>query len=240
MLVAFPRQRRINGPLNAETDSIAAFRPAARAGLAPHGVPCALRQVGTPSACRPALRRPTRAQRVLGGPSSRRLRAPGPEHWFGTDRFGRDVLSRTLWAAQISLVIGVVSVLISVVISVLVGALAGYYGGPLDVAMMRLTDVMMAFPTLFLLIAVVAAFGSQVSILIAVLGLTSWQVGARVVRGEVLALRDLRLSSGLLNATGSMDVEANGSISGRVNAELRNLRGSYFIGGKLTEPVLRR
>lgn len=119
-----------------------------------------------------------------------RLRPPSEQHWLGTDNFGRDVLSRALHAGQISLSIGVVSVLISIVISVLVGSVAGFYGGWLDSSLMRLTDILMAFPTLFLLIAVVAAFGNGVNVLIAVLGLTSWQVGARVVRGEVLALRE--------------------------------------------------
>lgn len=118
-----------------------------------------------------------------------RYQPPSPDHWMGTDGFGRDILSRAIWASRVSLAIGVVSVLISIIISILVGATAGFYGGRLDNALMRFVDMMLAFPTLFLLIAVVAAFGSQVPILIVVLGLTSWQVGARVVRGEVLALK---------------------------------------------------
>ena len=118
-----------------------------------------------------------------------RYRPPTPEHWMGTDGFGRDVLSRAVWASRVSLSIGVVSVLLSMVISTFVGGLAGFYGGTLDNGLMRLTDLMLVFPTLFLMIAVVAAFGSSVPILIGVLGLTSWQVGARVVRGEVLAVK---------------------------------------------------
>jgi peptide/nickel transport system permease protein len=131
-----------------------------------------------------------------------RYRPPSPAHLMGSDGFGRDVLSRALWASRISLAIGVVSVLISIVISILIGSLAGFYGGRLDNLLMRFTDVMLAFPTLFLLIAIVAAFGNQVPILIAVLGLTSWQVGARVVRGEVLALkaRDFVLAARALGA----------------------------------------
>jgi peptide/nickel transport system permease protein len=121
---------------------------------------------------------------------SQRLRPPSPAHLMGTDQFGRDILSRALWAGRISLPIGVASVLISVIISVLVGAVAGFYGGVVGGALMRFTDIMLAFPTFFLLIAVVAAFGNDVGILIAVIGFTSWPVGARVVRGEVLALRE--------------------------------------------------
>ncbi len=120
---------------------------------------------------------------------ARRFRPPTAEHVMGTDNFGRDIFSRAVWASRISLSIGVVSVLISIGISVLVGSVAGFYGGRIDNALMRFTDMMLAFPTLFLLIAIVAAFGNQVPVLITVLGLTSWQVGARVVRGEVLALK---------------------------------------------------
>lgn len=134
---------------------------------------------------------------------SQRLRPPSPEHWLGTDTLGRDVLSRALWASRITLAIGVVSALVSVLLSVLVGGLAGYYGGRVDNWLMRFTDLMLAFPTLFLLIAIVAAYGSQIPILIAVLGLTSWQVGARIVRGEVLGIknREFVLASRALGAT---------------------------------------
>jgi peptide/nickel transport system permease protein len=118
-----------------------------------------------------------------------RNQAPSPAHWMGTDSFGRDVLSRAIWASRVSLAVGLLAVAVSITVSVVVGTIAGYYGGRLDNMLMRFTDMMLAFPTLFLLIAIVAAFGSQVAILIAVLGLTSWEIGARVVRGEVLSLK---------------------------------------------------
>jgi peptide/nickel transport system permease protein len=114
---------------------------------------------------------------------------PTPQHWMGTDGFGRDVWSRALWAGRVTLAIAVVSVLLSVVVAVAVGALAGYYRGLVDSALTRLTEAMMAIPTLFFMIAIVGAFGSHIPLLIAVLGLTAWPVGARIVRGEVLALR---------------------------------------------------
>lgn len=120
---------------------------------------------------------------------AQRYQAPSLAHLMGTDQFGRDVLSRAIWASRISLSVGVLAVLVSITVSVLVGSLSGYYGGRVDNALMRFTDMMLAFPTLFLLIAIVAAFGNHIPILIAVLGLTSWEVGARVVRGEVLSLK---------------------------------------------------
>jgi peptide/nickel transport system permease protein len=118
-----------------------------------------------------------------------RNRPPSLEHLMGTDALGRDILSRAIWAARVSLSIGIVSVLLSAVLSTTIGAIAGYAGGWIDGVLMRLTDAFLAFPTLFLMIAIVAAFGSHLPVLIAVLGLTAWQTGARVVRGEVLSLR---------------------------------------------------
>jgi peptide/nickel transport system permease protein len=120
---------------------------------------------------------------------SQRNRPPSLEHLMGTDALGRDILSRAIWAARVSLSIGIVSVLLSAALSTTIGAIAGYAGGWVDNVLMRLTDAFLAFPTLFLMIAIVAAFGSNLAVLIAVLGLTAWQTGARVVRGEVLSLR---------------------------------------------------
>src|SRR5581483_4316219 len=74
-----------------------------------------------------------------------RYRPPSPEHWMGTDSFGRDVLSRAMWAARVSLAVGVLAVAVSISISVVVGSLAGYYGGRLDNLLMRFTDMMLAF-----------------------------------------------------------------------------------------------
>jgi peptide/nickel transport system permease protein len=119
-----------------------------------------------------------------------RYQPPGLTHLMGTDGVGRDILSRAIWGGRVSLSIGLISVLISVVISVIVGAVAGFYGGVAGTLLMRFTDMMLVFPPLFLLIAVVSAFGNSVPLLIAILGLTSWQVSARLVRGEILALRE--------------------------------------------------
>jgi peptide/nickel transport system permease protein len=116
--------------------------------------------------------------------------APSLAHWFGTDRFGRDVLSRMLYGARISLIIAFVAVAISVSIGTLVGAVAGYFGGRVDALLMRFTDMVLAFPRLVLLIMIVALFSPSTPLIIAVLGLTQWPGTARIVRGDVLSLRE--------------------------------------------------
>ena len=115
-----------------------------------------------------------------------RLRAPSAEHLLGTDAFGRDVLARLLAGGRISLLIGLLSMAITILAGVSVGAIAGYFGGTADAALMRATELVMVFPTFFLIILIVATFGGSVALLILVIGLTSWPVSARIIRGEVL------------------------------------------------------
>ena len=116
--------------------------------------------------------------------------APSPDHWLGTDQFGRDLLSRVIYGARISLTIGFVAVAIAIVLGSLLGAIAGYLGGAIDSALMRFTDMVMAFPRLVLLIMIIALFEPSLTIIILVLGLTQWPGTARLVRGEVLSLRE--------------------------------------------------
>jgi peptide/nickel transport system permease protein len=111
---------------------------------------------------------------------------PSSEHLLGTDENGRDVLSRLIYGSRASMTVGLVAVLISITIGSLVGSLAGYLGGIVDTLLMRLTDGMLAIPYFFLVLIVVAVFGSSFRNLILVIGATSWMVVARVVRGEVL------------------------------------------------------
>ena len=115
---------------------------------------------------------------------------PSPGHWLGTDQFGRDLLSRILYGARVSLAVGCIAVAIAVVLGSLLGAIAGYLGGRVDTLIMRLTDMVMAFPRLVLLIMVLAVFEPSLTLIILVLGLTQWPGTARLVRGEVLSLRE--------------------------------------------------
>ncbi len=116
--------------------------------------------------------------------------SPSAQHWLGTDRFGRDVLTRIMYGARISLAIGFVATAISVTLGTMLGAIAGYFGGKVDAAIMRFTDLVLAFPRLVLLIMIVALFSPSITIIITVLGLTQWPNTTRIVRGDVLSLRE--------------------------------------------------
>lgn len=125
-----------------------------------------------------------------GSLTTERLLAPSAEHPLGTDMYARDVLSRLLYGARISLVIGVTAAAVSVGLGSVLGAVAGYLGGWVDSVVTRLVDVMLAFPRLVLLIALVALFEPSLLLLIAVLALTHWPHATRLVRSEVLSLRE--------------------------------------------------
>jgi len=115
---------------------------------------------------------------------------PSFEHLMGTDRFGRDVFTRVLYGARVSLSIGFVSVAIAISLGTLVGAASGFFGGAVDAVLMRFVDMLISFPRLVLLIAIIALFEPSISLVIIVLGLTLWPSTARIVRSEVLSLRE--------------------------------------------------
>ncbi len=117
---------------------------------------------------------------------------PGAEHWLGTDDLGRDVLARLIHGAQVSLTVGFLSVLICVLLGLTLGCLAGYFGGRVDAVISRLIEIMMTFPTLFFVLAVLGLLRiSSLVPLVAVIGLTRWTDIARLVRAEALRLRSL-------------------------------------------------
>lgn len=118
------------------------------------------------------------------------LKAPCAEFPLGTDRLGRDVLSRLLYGGRVSLWVGFVAVGISISIGALLGLVSGYFGGLVDEIVMRFVDIMLCFPSFFLILAVVAFLGPSLFNIMVVIGLTSWMGVARLVRAETLTLRE--------------------------------------------------
>lgn len=117
------------------------------------------------------------------------LEKPSGRHLLGTDDQGRDVASQIVYGSRISLSIGFVAVSIYVIIGIIIGSLAGYYGGLIDMVISRFIEIMMCFPTFFLILAVLAFIGPSIYNIMIVIGLTSWTGVARLIRGEFLKLR---------------------------------------------------
>jgi len=121
---------------------------------------------------------------------SLKLKPPSFQHYLGTDQLGRDVFSRMLYGSRISLSVGFVAVGISILIGILVGAMAGYKGGWVDSLLMRFVDIMLSFPSFFLILTVVAILRPNIYNVMIVIGITSWEGTARFVRAEFLSLRE--------------------------------------------------
>jgi peptide/nickel transport system permease protein len=133
-----------------------------------------------------------------------RLQPPSAAHPFGTDTVGRDILARTIYGGQISLLIGITAVSIELFVGILIGALAGYYGGTLDALLMRFTEAMLNIPQIFLLIVMAKYFSGDVPninlfgrtlsgsvvVIVVIIGLTSWPYLARIVRAEFLSIKE--------------------------------------------------
>lgn len=136
--------------------------------------------------------------------TSIRLEAPSTGHPFGTDSIGRDVLARSIYGGQISLLIGLTAVVVETILGILVGALAGYYGGLVDSILMRITEAMLNIPEIFLLIVMAKYFGGKIPelnifgrtfsgsvvVIVLIIGLTSWMYLARIVRAQFLSLKE--------------------------------------------------
>lgn len=115
---------------------------------------------------------------------------PSAQHWLGTDTVGRDVWARLVYATRVSLSVGLIAVAIYTIIGTILGSIAGFYGGVIDTLIMRLTDIVMCFPTLIIIITVVALIGPSLYNIMAVIGLISWPSICRLVRGQFLSLRE--------------------------------------------------
>ena len=152
--------------------------------------------------------------------TSVRLQSPSTLHPFGTDTIGRDVLARSIYGGQISLLIGLTAVLVETFLGILVGAIAGYYGGVVDSILMRITEAMLNIPEIFLLIVMAKYFGGKIPaidilgrvfsgsvvVIVIIIGATSWMYLARIVRAEFLSLKenDFILAA---RATGTKNIE---------------------------------
>lgn len=118
------------------------------------------------------------------------LLPPSTVHWFGTDALGRDVFTRVVYGGRISLLVGFVAEGIAVVIGLILGSISGYYGGKVDSVIMRFADIMLCFPTFFLILSVITFLEPNIWNIMIVIGLTGWMQVARLVRGEFLTLRE--------------------------------------------------
>ncbi len=128
---------------------------------------------------------------------------PSASHWFGTDPLGHDLLSRIIYGARISMLVGLGSQLLVLLIGVPLGALAGYYGGKTDLYLMRFVDVMYAFPTLLFVILIMSALGAGLTNIFIALGLTSWVTICRLVRAQFLSLREKEFVTAAVSVGGT-------------------------------------
>jgi peptide/nickel transport system permease protein len=174
---------------------------------------------------------------------------PSLAHIFGTDEFGRDLFSRALYGARVSLTIGLLAMLLSKTIGTIYGAIAAYFGGLVDSALMRLVDVVIAFPTFYLMLLLVGVFEANITLLILILGLTAWPGTARYIRGEILSLKEqefvesaraiglpphLVITRHLIpSALSPVLVSAALSIAGMIGAEA----GLSFLGLGIRPPI---
>jgi peptide/nickel transport system permease protein len=188
---------------------------------------------------------PSMMQNVL----ENRYLPPSSEHLFGTDEFGRDLFSRALYGARVSLSIGLLAMLLSKTIGTFYGAVAAYFGGAVDAVLMRLVDVIIAFPTFYLMLLLVGVFEANILLLVLILGLTSWPGTARYIRGEILSLKEQEFAESaraiglpphliiirhlIPSALSPVLVSAALSVAGMIGAEA----GLSFLGLGIRPPI---
>lgn len=177
------------------------------------------------------------------------LMPPSRTHLMGTDSLGRDLFSRLIYGGRISLSIGIIAVGIATAIGLLLGAVAGFYGGILSGLIMRLIDIMLCFPTFFLILAVVAVLEPSIFNIMLIIGLTSWMGPARLVRAEILSIKEREFIQAaraigasnfriirrhlIPNAIGPLLVSATLGVSGAILLE----SGLSFLGLGVQPPV---
>ena len=128
--------------------------------------------------------------KVVGMNMAERLQTPSAKHWFGTDGYGRDVFARIIHGSRLSLSLSIISMLIAVAVGSMIGAISGYFGGRVDDVLMRLMDMLLAFPPMLMSISIVAALGRSMANLMLALALAYMPVFARVIRSSILSVKD--------------------------------------------------
>ena len=155
--------------------------------------------------------------------------APSPAHWLGSDLFGRDLLTRILYGSRVSLAVGVIASFVALIIGVSWGAVAGYLGGRIDVLMMRTVDVLYALPFTIFIILLMVVFGNNIILLFLAIGAVEWLTMARIVRGQVLHVKQ----QGFVEAAVSLGLSRFQIITQHV---LPNVLGPVIVYTTLTIP----